>query len=246
LIAQPKGTSREPERGTDVKPTYMIAGLAAVFAVAVFVADASAMYDPTTGCFLQRDPGLDLLTMRVAPGGPVPLAHFIQRDPEPEGTAPLKPGESDVERGPTPPIHLAQYTDGMSLYGYARSVPVMYVDPEGLRSTACGTVMMPCKSGFAQWPVFGESDRAKWIVPGGQGCVTLLSPTKGIYCTFKCKDIQRVYTGPPGPSVPILDHEACHACAYQDGGLSSYLGTWIPGDLNGCCNYHSVPAATDW
>jgi len=94
--------------------TRLVGFLVTLTFVFLAATDASAMYNPATGTFLNRDPG---------PGGPtrlgmvmhVPRSQFIQRD------APN------------------QYTDGMNLYEYARSRPSLLVDPMGTMSglTCC-------------------------------------------------------------------------------------------------------------
>ena len=138
----------------------------------------------------------------------------------------------------------ARYVDGMTFYAYVRASPVARVDPEGL-STLCGLLTMQCKkSGAQQWRVYGDSKRAELIVPGGSGCVTLLIP-KAIFCTGSCKAIKG-WVSAGNPAVKILDHEACHACAYEDDGLCAYLETWIPGDLTGYCDKHPIPSTPGW
>jgi RHS repeat-associated protein len=136
---------------------------------------------------------------------------------------------------------LIEERGGKNLYGYVLNDPIASIDPYG-QSTFCGNLSMPCNKGSANWPVYGNSDRAKFIIPQGYvGCVTLLVP-KGIYCTGSCEEIK---TWEPG-GVNILDHEACHACAFEDGGLPCYLYTWIPGDLTGYCDKNAKKTKPSW
>ena len=83
-------------------------GLTVVFLAA---ADASAMYDPATGSFLNRDP----ISVGPTPFGgvaPVAASRFVPRDPA------------------------RQYRDGMDLYQYVRGNPASFTDPQGLASTS--------------------------------------------------------------------------------------------------------------
>jgi hypothetical protein len=84
----------------------VLVGLAAI---ALFAADASAMYNPSTGTFLQRDQGSGdaMGVQRVGVTGPITADGFLPRDPT------------------------GQYQDGMNLYQYARSAPTVYTDPDG-------------------------------------------------------------------------------------------------------------------
>ena len=89
-----------------MKTTLLVAALVGLVALALFAADASAIYHPTTGRFLQRDPGPDgmMAAPRVA-GGMADVGGFLPRD---------------------------QYKDGMNLCQYSRSSPMVFVDPTGL------------------------------------------------------------------------------------------------------------------
>ena len=102
--------------------TKVIAILAVLTGIAVFAAEASAMYHPGMGRFMQRDPGPDGMmgatrvgTMRPADGG----RSFLVRDPVGTESAPDRTGV----RG--------QYSDGMNLYELVRGNPVIYRDPHG-------------------------------------------------------------------------------------------------------------------
>jgi len=140
---------------------------------------------------------------------------------------------------------MAQFADGPNLYQYVRSNPIGNLDPTGL-STKCGTISMQCKSGTKTWDVYGCSKRAKVILGGGNGCVTLLVP-KAIFCTGPCQEIKG-WPSAGNSNVKLLDHEACHACAFEDKGLLEYLGTWIPGDVTDpkYCDEHPVFSTCNW
>lgn len=92
-----------------MKRTHLIAVLVGVVALGILAADASAMYNPNLGQFMQRDPGAGSAN-RVGTAGPAVAGGFIPRDPT--GTN--------------------QYADGMSLYQYVRSNPITGLDPQGL------------------------------------------------------------------------------------------------------------------
>ncbi len=97
-----------------MKTSRLIAALVAIAFVALAVADASAMYNPATGTFLQRDSATgDAMRLGASPaiGG-----QFLPRDTEDE--------VGNVSAGD-------EYADGMNLYQYGRSSPVNRVDPDG-------------------------------------------------------------------------------------------------------------------
>lgn len=111
-----------------IENTRLIAILIALAAIAALAADASAYYHPTIGRFVNRDPG---------PGrgatSPTATAHFPQRDPAPGGS----PGPATAAPAPTAnflprdPTGSNQYADGMNLYQYVGSNPIVRVDPRG-------------------------------------------------------------------------------------------------------------------
>jgi len=69
------------ERGTNMKRTDLIAALVGIVDMSIFAADASAMYHPGMGTFMQRDPGAGG-AHRLGPGGaPAATGRFIPRDP---------------------------------------------------------------------------------------------------------------------------------------------------------------------
>jgi YD repeat-containing protein len=126
------------------------------------------------------------------------------------------------------------FRDGLNTYSFARSSPVSRRDPFGL-SASCGKVSCLCtQSGTSRVTVHEDSDRARSILylqpPIGpkDGCVTLLIP-HGIFCTGSCAEIK---DWEAAPGVPILSHECCHECDYQDGGLCKYLDGAINDDCS--------------
>jgi len=93
-----------------MKRTHLIAVLAGLAAIAIITADASAMYNPRTGTFMQRDPGPGAGSpVRIGAGGRAVSGSFAQRDPQPAG----------------------QYADGMNLYQYVGNRPTNALDPTG-------------------------------------------------------------------------------------------------------------------
>ena len=93
-----------------MRSNYLFAILVGFAAVAILAADASAMYHPTMGRFMQRDPGPGGMSAepRVGTAGPATGGGFLPRDPA------------------------RQYRDGMDLYEYVRSQPLYGIDPSGL------------------------------------------------------------------------------------------------------------------
>lgn len=91
-----------------MKTKHLVAILLGLATLAFFAADATAMYNPATGTFMQRDPGPG--GMMAAPrvgGGPAVGGSFIPRDPT------------------------AQYGDGPNLYQYVKGRPTIGTDPKG-------------------------------------------------------------------------------------------------------------------
>jgi hypothetical protein len=197
---------------------HVIVVMVGLLGAAMFAADAHAMYQPSTGRWMQRDPLGVTVTIR----------------------ADNRPSYS---RGEIRAIR--QYEDGANVYEYTRARPMNLVDAFGL-STLCGTRTCMCtKSGSQQVKVYEDSERAKAIIEAGfgkgaNGCVTLVNVFTGveIYCTGSCADIKRWGNG----GVPILDHECCHACDYYDEGMCKYL----KGAINDTCNSRPVPGPQTW
>ncbi len=103
----PHKQRRLNRKGTPMKNSRLLAALVAAAFIVLAAADASAMYNPATGTFLQRDPG---------PGGPARV-----------GTAPSLGANHFTPRDP-----FGNYADGPNLYRYVGSNPLARVDPEGL------------------------------------------------------------------------------------------------------------------
>ena len=88
-----------------MRRTHLIALLAAVAAIGVLAADASAYYHPGLGRFLSRDPGpAESGPVRVGARGPAVRSGFAPRD---------------------------NYAEGMNVYQYVAGRPCCYVDPTG-------------------------------------------------------------------------------------------------------------------
>ncbi len=93
-----------------MRRTHLIAVLAGLAAIGLITADAAAVYHPTMGRFLQRDPGPGGVSpARIGSAGPAVGSGFIPRDP----------------------TGSRQYADGMNLYQYVGSDPVRHVDWNG-------------------------------------------------------------------------------------------------------------------
>ena len=88
---------------------HLFAVLMGFTAVAILTADATGMYHPALGRFMQRDPGPEGGFTRVRIGAATPAA----------GGHPARGGT------------VRQYADGMHLYQYVRGNPVRWRDPTG-------------------------------------------------------------------------------------------------------------------
>ena len=147
------------------------------------------------------------------------------------------------------------YVDGMNLYR-AYFVPT-YVDPTGQlmrhdkptipipkpakkkKRTLCGNLSFTCSDGKTySWPVYGDSDRAGDII--GRGCVTFVGPSR-IECTGSCKAIKS-WESAGKVGLLILDHEACHACAYEQCGFWFYMKTAVWDN----CDKYPVSSTPIW
>ena len=104
-----------------MKRTHLTAVVVCLAVVAIITTNASAMYNPRMGTFLQRDPGPGAGgPARPGAGGPSVGGGFVPRD---------------------------QYADGMSLYQYVRSAPPNYVDWNGAQASS--TTTSPTTPGIA-------------------------------------------------------------------------------------------------
>lgn len=169
------------------------------------------MYDPVAGRFCSRDPVsytdsaslycASMSLMLVDPAGNAGV--WEPRDPRHGGPHPRVLLPPDF--APEPPVAGGPVAGG----------PAAFTGPPVL----CGTVTLGCKSGPVEFPVYGNSRRARMILSidpngTGRGCVTL---PQGIECTATCEGIKnmRARNG-QGGLVPILEHEGCHACLLKD------------------------------
>ena len=96
-----------------MRKAHLLSVLVGLTVTALVTADAAAMYNPTTGRFLQRDPGPN-------------------RNSPPFIDSPGPPVGGSVAEGY--PLR-DQYADGLNLYQYVRSSVVKHVDSLGLHAT---------------------------------------------------------------------------------------------------------------
>jgi len=120
-----------------MKTKHMIAVLVGVAAISICAADASAMYHPGMGVFMQRDPGVGAGgPMRIGTAGISAMGTFIPRDPAPLSPAPSELFNDDDAAAINRLVHQAaipsEYIGGMNLYIYAGGNPVVRRDPTGL------------------------------------------------------------------------------------------------------------------
>lgn len=142
------------ERGNTMKGMHLLA--VTVLLAVIGTTDALAMYNPRTGRFMQRDPGPGA-PERVGTAGPVAGSGFIERD---------------------------QYADGMNLYQYVGSRPIIAVDPNGTVLVVLSGLFQSCNSGetlgnivgqaianrIAQYDASGSADlQLRLLGMGGQG-----------------------------------------------------------------------------
>jgi len=182
------------------------------------------LYDPSSGRFLTKDAiayqGRDSNLYRYVDGNPLNRndpSGLAQAGSDSPGLTP-RPDEPEIPGAPPPP-----------------------------RGNYCGQVSMMCGGGPKQWPVYGNSSTAGVIV--GSGCVTLAPPNvspgqEKIICSGTCAQIKNLRSA-SNRAVPILNHEACHACAYEDHGQCGYLYTWA-GDLWAYCTKNPVISTPLW
>ncbi len=107
------------ERGMNMKRIHLVAVLVVLVAMGIFAADASAYYNPSMGRFMSRDPGAGSAT-RIGAGGRAVTGGFIPRD---------------------------QYHDGMNLYQYVGSNPIIAVDPSGEALVVLSGLGQNCDNG---------------------------------------------------------------------------------------------------
>jgi len=121
-----------PERGHVMKHRSLLALLMVLAVIAAVTADASAVYCPATGRFVQRDPGPDG-AMDVGDGKAAPMPGRMPTAvpgniARPNAEASMRLGVST----PKSASPLAPYADGSHLYQYVGGNSVGYVDPTGL------------------------------------------------------------------------------------------------------------------
>jgi len=178
-----------------MKRTHLIAVLVAIAAMGIFAADASAMYHPTMGRFLQRDPGPGgvVAARRVGSAGKVVGESFIARDPIGHRsnymTGPMRASFQDSRFVPvfqaTSTDAFGQYVDGMNLYEYVSSNPLAYVDPSGLfKSYECCTAQQKQK-------VKADEVRAKQQIAGLKARINqAIANDKGQYPWFTAQKMR--------------------------------------------------------
>ena len=146
-----------------MKRTHLLVVLIGFAAVSILAADASAMYHPGMGRFMQRDPigqPVAYYAVLVEDGD----SRFLPRDPATSEITglPREPTQDAVAAaqakiqarlgtGQASHPYLWQYADGMNLYAYAKQSPIGLTDPSGevipqlvmaliVRAAACITI----------------------------------------------------------------------------------------------------------
>lgn len=129
------------------------------------------------------------------------------------------------------------YEDGLNLYSYTGNMPLTMNDPMGTvmggrggiqpitparnRRKHCGKILVACRTRPVYIDVYADSELGfpaiaiPWFVNAnftGQGCVTY---PFGIHCTHSSCDKIKNARDPHGKE-KLLDHEACHVCAFFD------------------------------
>jgi len=106
-----------------MKHSRLLAGLAGLIVLGGITTSTSAMYHPTTGRFVQRDPGPGG-ALRIGVGGSAVADRLAPRDrPTPTAPAPRLDAQQPSLEG--------QYADGMNLYQYVGGSPTGWVDIDG-------------------------------------------------------------------------------------------------------------------
>lgn len=133
-----------------MKTKHLVPVLLGLATLAFFTADASAMYNPATGTFMQRDPGPGGMMAAPAPriaGEGVMGGSFVPRDPSRQFFGQTEQSEvvqnafassfmsmsrvfdaNTIRNNPS----LLQFADGMNIYQYLGGDPVDFADPSGL------------------------------------------------------------------------------------------------------------------
>lgn len=143
----------------NMKRAQIIVVLVSIAFASILPAKAFAMYNPTLGRFMQRDPIAETATGSASglgrDGG------SVMRDPA---------IASPSDRG--------GYPDGLNIYQYVRSAPTSFVDPSGEVcniAVRCGAVV----SGQRHCGLVIQGDLGTYAVDGSGGAISTIGWVKG-------------------------------------------------------------------
>lgn len=159
-----------------MKRSHLIAVLVGFMAIVAFANTALAYYHPGLGRFTSRDPGPGAsMATRVGMAGPAVVGSFLQRDMlDPYASNGSMPVGLAEPSAPVADGHVLmgdhrlnnQYIDGMNLYQYVRSNPVMLVDPTGEAvPIVVGGVVVTVSAAEAAAAAFGVSVATCLTIP---------------------------------------------------------------------------------
>lgn len=167
--------------GATTRRLGILTVLAGVVVVGVASGNATAMYHPGEGRFLQRDVDSGAGTggpARIGTASPIVMGDLMQRDPVAEQHA----GGMNRIR--------SQYVEGGNLYQYVGGRPTTYSDPSGLIGVPGASLCCTCP-----WPGFfppnagrcSESQfyKVKTLTSGLLGCTPI--PGSGFPCWAWCR-----------------------------------------------------------
>ena len=123
----------------------------------------------------------------------------------------------------------------MFAHSFKRSLPKL-----GLQCPSALHSVPPTVAGHWLVPVYTNSKLPTALGMPTGGCVTL---PDGIYCNISCNRL-KTEGSRSNPKKKLLDHEGCHVCALQEGGLCAYIATW--GDDPDECVNNEVPTIPLW